>query len=59
MPRGYLPILIFLAVAIAFRVVTIMVAKLIRPSNPFQQKLETYESERSRNSWGTTMFGRR
>lgn len=43
MPSGYLPILIFLAVAIAFPVVTIMAAKLIRPSNPFQQKLEAYE----------------
>ena len=43
MPAGYLPILIFLAVAIAFPVVTIMVAKLIRPSNPFQEKLEAYE----------------
>ena len=43
MPSGYLPIFIFLAVAIAFPVVTIIAAKLIRPSSPFQAKLEAYE----------------
>lgn len=43
MPSGYIPIFIFLAVAIAFPVVTIIAAKLIRPSSPFQAKLEAYE----------------
>ena len=43
MPREYIPILIFLAIAIAFPVVTIIVAKLVRPALPFQQKLEAYE----------------
>src|SRR6516164_7446345 len=43
MPSGYLPILIFLAVSILFPVVTIIVAKLIRPSSPFMTKLEAYE----------------
>jgi len=43
MPSGYLPIFIFLAVAIAFPVVTIIAAKVIRPSAPFQAKLEAYE----------------
>jgi len=43
MLRGYLPILIFLAIAIAFPVATILVAKLIRPHYPSQQKLEAYE----------------
>jgi NADH-quinone oxidoreductase subunit A len=43
MPSGYLPIFIFLAIAIAFPVVTIIIAKLIRPSSPFQTKLEAYE----------------
>src|SRR5579872_4139184 len=43
MPSGYIPIFIFLAVAIAFPVVTILAAKLIRPSAPFQTKLEAYE----------------
>ena len=43
MPSGYIPILIFLAVAILFPVVTIIVAKLIRPSAPSLTKLEAYE----------------
>ena len=43
MPSGYIPIFIFLAIAIAFPVVTIIAAKLIRPSAPFQAKLEAYE----------------
>ena len=43
MPSGYIPIFIFLAVAILFPVVTIVVAKLIRPSAPFMVKLEAYE----------------
>ena len=43
MPRGYIPILIFLTVAILFPVVTIVLAKLIRPSAPFLTKLEAYE----------------
>ena len=43
MPREYIPILIFLVVAILFPVVTILVAKLIRPSAPFLTKLEAYE----------------
>lgn len=43
MPAGYLPIFIFLVVAVLFPVVTIIVAKLIRPSTPFLTKLEAYE----------------
>jgi NADH-quinone oxidoreductase subunit A len=43
MPSGYIPILIFLVVAILFPIVTIVVAKLIRPSAPFATKLEAYE----------------
>jgi NADH-quinone oxidoreductase subunit A len=43
MPSGYIPIFIFLAIAIAFPVVTILLAKLIRPSAPFKTKLEAYE----------------
>jgi len=43
MPRAYLPILLFLAIAIAFPVVTILAAKLVRPHYPFKQKLEAYE----------------
>jgi NADH-quinone oxidoreductase subunit A len=43
MPSGYLPIFIFLVVAILFPVVALMGAKLIRPSAPSQTKLEAYE----------------
>jgi len=43
MLSGYIPIFIFLAIAIAFPVVTILAAKLIRPSSPSLTKLEAYE----------------
>jgi NADH-quinone oxidoreductase subunit A len=43
MPEGYLPIFIFMVIAILFPIVTIIAAKLIRPSAPFQAKLEAYE----------------
>jgi NADH-quinone oxidoreductase subunit A len=43
MPSGYLPIFIFLAIAILFPTVTILAAKLIRPSAPSVTKLEAYE----------------
>ena len=43
MPSGYIPIFIFLAVAILFPIVLIVVAKLVRPSAPFVTKLEAYE----------------
>jgi NADH-quinone oxidoreductase subunit A len=43
MPSGYLPIFIFLLVAMAFPVVAIMLGKLLRPSAPSVTKLEAYE----------------
>jgi NADH-quinone oxidoreductase subunit A len=43
MPRGYIPILIFMAVAASFPIVTLMAAKLVRPSAPSKTKLEAYE----------------
>jgi NADH-quinone oxidoreductase subunit A len=43
MPQSYIPIFIFLAIAISFPVLAILVAKLIRPSAPFAVKLEAYE----------------
>ena len=43
MPQGYLPIFLFLVIAISFPVVTLMAAKLIRPSSPSKLKLEAYE----------------
>jgi NADH-quinone oxidoreductase subunit A len=43
MPSGYLPIFIFLIVAILFPIVAIVAAKFIRPSAPSVTKLEAYE----------------
>ena len=43
-PSGYVPILIFFAIAISFPVVAIVAAKLIRPSAPFAAKLEAYKA---------------
>jgi NADH-quinone oxidoreductase subunit A len=43
MPDGYLPIFIFLVLAILFPVVTLIAARLIRPSSPSRIKLEAYE----------------
>lgn len=43
MPSGYLPIFIFVAIAVLFPTVTIIAAKLIRPSAPSVTKLEAYE----------------
>jgi len=43
MPEGYLPILIFLVVAIAFPAILLLVWSILRPSLPNQTKLEAYE----------------
>ena len=43
MPSGYIPIFIFLIVAMSFPVIAIVAAKLIRPSAPSVTKLEAYE----------------
>jgi NADH-quinone oxidoreductase subunit A len=43
MPSGYIPILIFLVVALLFPIVAILLARLIRPSAPSLTKLEAYE----------------
>jgi NADH-quinone oxidoreductase subunit A len=43
MPRDYIPVLIFLAIAVAFPVVTLLAAALVRPSAPSKTKTEAYE----------------
>lgn len=43
MPEGYLPIFFLLAVAIAFPVIALILARLIRPSVPNLAKYEAYE----------------
>lgn len=43
MPEGYLPLFVFLIVALLFPVVLLWAAALIRPSTPSQVKQEAYE----------------
>jgi NADH-quinone oxidoreductase subunit A len=43
MPRGYIPILIFLVIAVAFPVVTLLAASLVRPYAPSKTKADAYE----------------
>src|SRR5437762_3081997 len=43
MPPEYIPIVIFILLATAFPIVTLLAAKLVRPSSPFAAKLMPYE----------------
>ena len=43
MPSGYIPIFLFLAIAIMFPIVALLMAKVFRPATPFVTKLEAYE----------------
>jgi len=43
MPQNYIPAFIFIVVALAIPVVTLGIAKLVRPANPFKTKLMPYE----------------
>lgn len=43
-PLNYIPILIFIVVALAFGLVQLLLGALVRPSRPYQAKLRTYES---------------
>ena len=40
---GYLPVVIFLGVIVAFAVVSLAAARLLSPSRPFPAKLKSYE----------------
>jgi len=42
-PAEYIPIVIFLVLATLFPVVTLLAAKLVRPSSPYAAKLRPYE----------------
>lgn len=44
LPTNYLPVLIFMLVALAFGAVSLLVAKMVRPSRPYAAKVSTYES---------------
>ena len=54
MPEGYLPLFVFLIVALLFPVVLLWAAALIRPYTPGQVKMEAYECgiEAASNSRG-------
>ena len=43
-PANYLPILLFIGVAIVFGGVSLLAGKLVRPSRPYRAKLNPYES---------------
>jgi NADH-quinone oxidoreductase subunit A len=43
MPEGYIPIFIFLVLAILFPVVVLVAARLVRPALPSIVKLDAYE----------------
>jgi len=43
MQPHYIPIFVFLAVAAAFPIVTLLAAKLVRPDAPYKEKLLPYE----------------
>ncbi|HET8576741.1 MAG TPA: NADH-quinone oxidoreductase subunit A [Methylomirabilota bacterium] len=40
---GYLPVFIYLALIVAFAVVSLVVAAILRPARPYPSKLENYE----------------
>jgi NADH-quinone oxidoreductase subunit A len=42
-PQNYIPVFIFIAVTLAIPAVTLVIAKLVRPDNPFKTKLMPYE----------------
>jgi len=51
---GYLPILLFIAIALAFPIVTFALAWIVRPNRPEEVKLERYECgiESKNEVWG-------
>lgn len=44
LPEEYLPVLIFLVIAVAFGLGTLVVGTLFRPRRPYREKLLPYES---------------
>ncbi len=43
-PLNYLPILLFMAIALVFGLVSLLLGWVVRPSNPYRAKLAPYES---------------
>ena len=40
---GYLPVVIYLALIVGFGVVSLLAARILRPSRPYPAKLDSYE----------------
>ena len=43
-PLNYIPILIFMVIAVAFGAIQLLVGRIVRPSRPYRAKLAPYES---------------
>lgn len=43
-PLNYVPILLFIGIALAFGLVSLLVGKIVRPHRPYKAKLVPYES---------------
>ncbi len=43
-PLNYLPILVFIAIALAFGLVSLLAGWVVRPNKPYRAKLAPYES---------------
>jgi NADH-quinone oxidoreductase subunit A len=43
-PANYIPILVFIGIAIAFATVSLLAGWFVRPSHPYRMKLAPYES---------------
>ncbi|HZS11826.1 MAG TPA: NADH-quinone oxidoreductase subunit A [Nitrospirales bacterium] len=43
-PLNYVPILVFIGIALTFGAVSLLVGKIVRPSRPYRAKLAPYES---------------
>jgi len=42
-PLNYLPILLFIAISVAFGAIQLLVGRLVRPHRPYRAKLNPYE----------------
>ena len=43
-PENYIPILLFIGIALAFGIIQLLAGRLVRPSRPYRAKLTPYES---------------
>src|SRR5918996_1190815 len=44
MPLNYIPILVFIVIALGFGIVSLLMGSIVRPSRPYRAKLAPYES---------------